>query len=63
MYLWVPDVKYSRIRCSDNLDIAPDVFSIKRYVLSTPSNDVLVEATNPEKVRPREKMERERERE
>lgn len=48
----MPDVEYSRVGRTDDLDVALDVFAIEGDVLAAPADYVLVEASNPQEVRP-----------
>lgn len=50
--LWMPDVKYSWIRGTHDFNATPHVLPVKRDVLATPTDHVVVEASNPEKVGP-----------
>jgi hypothetical protein len=46
-YLWVPDVKYSRVGGTDDLDAALDVLAVEGYILASPANYIFVEASYP----------------
>lgn len=48
----MPYVENSRICCSDNFNITPDVFAIESYVFAAPSHDVFVKSPNSEKIWP-----------
>lgn len=49
--LWMPYVEDPRIGGAHDFDVAPDVLSIEGDILAAPSDDVLVEAADPEEVR------------
>ena len=42
----MPNMEDTRVRCTNDFDVAPDVFSVERNILATPAYNVLIKAAN-----------------